>query len=411
MNALNFFRLLKTIYGDREPDIAFIQRLGLLAVKIGQVFALRPDFLGDQRCRTLAQLYSHTESLPPEDALQLIRTYAGSDYLDSFSEFSPEPFASASIGQVHHAVLKSGQPVVVKIVKSNYAKAFRGDVRSVRRLFKLAVFLYPKLRGVANPVTLLEQIEKMTLSELDLRNEARGRDELWQIYEANKNRFDLSHLRFRKVYWDLSSENILVSEFAEGPTLDELLRKGLLPYEQLLELFHIHGFFMFEIGTFHGDIHPGNLVLNDGNFYFLDTGYIGRVSRRMRINLLRFFEALSAYDYPASARYLNAMAERGIDGDEFATFEENFLQLYADFRDKTVSQVSLTRKMMQTIRLGVVSGMHFDEGMFDIIKSLMYLDGMVIRANPDAVLLRDMQRFIQEFKTVMAAEETEITNE
>ena len=63
-----------------------------------------------------------------------------------------------------------------------------------------------------------------------------------------------------------------------------------------------------------------------------------------------------------------------------------------------MSQVSLTKKMMQTIRLGVLSGMSFDEGMFDIIKSLMYLDGMVIRANPDAVLLRDMRRFIDDFK-------------
>jgi len=398
MNIFNFFRLLNTIYGDREPDIAFIQRLGLLAVKIGQVYALRPDFLGDERCRALARLYSHTESLPPEDAVKLIESYAGSDYLKNFAEFDPKPFASASIGQVHRAVLHSGEQVVVKLVKKDYAASFKRDVRNVRRLFKFAIFFYPKLRGVANPVSLLHEIEKMTLSELDLRNEATGSRELQAIYEANKGRFDLSRLRFRKVHQELSSENILVSGYAEGPTLDQLLSAGQLTYDALLELFHVHGFFMFAIGTFHGDIHPGNIVLKDGNFYFLDTGYIGRVSERMRKNLFYFFEALSAYDYPASARCLNAMAERQIDGERFAAFEKKFLALYADFKEKTVSQVSLTKKMMQTIRLGVVSGMHFDEGMFDIIKSLMYLDGMVIRARPDAVLLRDMRRFIGEFK-------------
>jgi len=212
------------------------------------------------------------------------------------------------------------------------------------------------------------------------------------------DRFDLSHLRFRKVYEELSSEHILVSEFADGPTLDELLTAGKLSYDALLELFHIHGFFMFSIGTFHGDIHPGNIVLQDGRFTFLDTGYIGRVSERMRKNLFYFFAALSEYDYPASARCLNAMAERQIAGEKLASFEKKFLALYADFKGKTVSQVSLTRKMMQTIRLGVLSGMHFDEGMFDIIKSLMYLDGMVIRAKPDATLLKDMRRFIGEFK-------------
>ena len=348
MNVFSFFRLLRTIYADPEPDIEYIQSLGLLAVKIGQVFALRPDFLNDERCRVLARLYSNTTSLPPEDSLALIASYAGSTYLDNFASFNPQPFASASIGQVHRAVLKTGEQVAVKIVKKDYTRTFRRDATSVRRLFKFAIFFYPKLRGVANPVSLLREIEKMTLSELDLRNEAAGAREL--------------------------------------------------KYASLLELFHIHGFFMFCIGTFHGDIHPGNLVLKDGSFYFLDTGYIGRVSERMRKNLFYFFEALSAYDYAASARCLNAMAERSITGRAFADFEKKFLALYADFTGKTVSQVSLTKKMMQTIRLGVLSGMHFDEGMFDIIKSLMYLDGMVIRANPDAVLLQDMRRFIDEFK-------------
>lgn len=398
MNILSFFRLFYTIFGGSEPDIEYIQSLGLLAVKIGQVFALRPDFLDDERCRKLAQLYSNTTSLPPEDSLALIASYAGSSYLDNFSSFNPQPFASASIGQVHRAVLKSGEQVAVKIVKKDYTRTFRRDAASVRRLFRFAIFFYPRLRGVANPISLLHEIEKMTLSELDLRNEAAGARELQALYEANKDRFDLSRLRFRRIYEELSSENILVTEYADGPTLDQLLSRGELDYDSLLELFHIHGFFMFSLGTFHGDIHPGNLVLKDGNFYFLDTGYIGRVSERMRKNLFSFFEALSAYDYSASARCLNEMADRGISGKAFAAFEKKFLALYADFTGKTVSQVSLTKKMMQTIRLGVLSGMHFDEGMFDIIKSLMYLDGMVIRANPDAVLLRDMRRFISEFK-------------
>lgn len=401
MNVFSFFKLLHTIYGKNEPDLEYIQRLGLLAVKIGQVYALRPDFLGDERCRALAKLYSNTDSLPPEDAVRLIESYAGPDYLKNFSSFDRTPFASASIGQVHRAQLRTGEQVVVKVVKKDYASNFRRDAASVRRLFKFAVLFYPKLRGVANPVSLLHQIEKMTLSELDLRNEVKGTRELEGIYQANKGRFDLSHLRFRKVYEELSGEHILVSEFADGPTLDELLRKQQLTYPALLELFHLHGFFMFAIGTFHGDIHPGNIVLKDGLFYFLDTGYIGRVTERTRRNLFAFFEALSANDYPESARCLNAIADRPIGGENLAAFESKFLALYADFKGKTVSQVSLTKKMMQTIRLGVLCGMQFDEGMFDIIKSLMYLDGMVIRANPDALLLADMRRFIEDFKAVM----------
>ena len=161
MNILSFLRLLGTIFGDREPDIHLIQRQGLLAVKIGQVFALRPDFLGEDRCRVLARLYSNTEALPAEDALKLIERYATPRFLERFSEFDPVPFASASIGQVHRATLKTGETVVVKLVKKRYAEDFSRDVARMRRLFRWAILFYPKLRGVANPVSLLHQIEKM----------------------------------------------------------------------------------------------------------------------------------------------------------------------------------------------------------------------------------------------------------
>lgn len=404
MNLFSFVRLLGTIFRDREPDLRLIQSQGLLAVKIAQLFALRPDFLGEDRCRALARLYSNTDVLPPEDAIALLKRYAGQDFLSHFSAFEVEPFASASIGQVHRAALRTGERVVVKLVKDRFAEQFRRDVVSVRRLFRWAIFLYPKLHGVADPVSLLREMEQTTLRELDLRNEVSGWSELHSIYQANRGRFDLSRLRFRKVYEELSNEHVLVSEFAEGPTLDELLDRGALSYEDLLELFHLHGFFMFSVGTFHGDLHPGNLVLKDGTYTFLDTGSIGRVHEKMRTNLLCFFDALSQGDYSQAAVCLNRMADCGIEGKAYAAFERKFVALYAGFKEKTVSQESLTKKMMQTIRLGVLSGMRFDEGMFDIIKSLMYLDGMVIRANPNAVLLRDMRRFIDDLNAVMAKE-------
>jgi ubiquinone biosynthesis protein len=95
------------------------------------------------------------------------------------------------------------------------------------------------------------------------------------------------------------------------------------------------------------------------------------------------------------------MSERELAGPAFDTFRGRMLELYADFTGTTVAQVSLTRKMMQTIKLGVHSGMTFEKGIFAIIRSLMYLDGMVLRCKPDAVLLRDMRRFISEFEKLV----------
>jgi len=401
MNWIGFFRLMRSIYGKKLPDLQRIQDQGLLAVKIGQVFALRIDFLNRETCQHLARLYRHTVEIPTEDMRRLLRQYTDEAFADRFASIEDAALASASVGQVHRARLKDGGDVIVKLIKKDCKNQFVRDVRSIKRLFKLAIMFYPKLQKVADPVGILENIEDYTLTELNLLNEIKGQEILKDIYLKNRERYDLSNLKFAELYRDLSNENVLVAEFIEGSTFDELLEAGRMPYDQLLELFHIHGFYMFVSGTFHGDIHPGNIILNQGKIYFVDTSAISHTGAKIRRGLFDFFTALAYWDYGECAACLNRMAEKGISGKPFEAFRKKFIELYADFKESTVSQVSLTQRMMETIKLGVHSGMVFERGIFAIIKSLMYLDGMVLRCNPDAILLRDMRQFIGETRTMM----------
>jgi ubiquinone biosynthesis protein len=404
MNCFNFIRLLRTIYGPKLPDIEFIESLGLLAVKIGQTYALRLDFLPENNCKHLTQLYRHTDSLSPASFKMLLDATVDKSWRDNFASIDEPPLASASVGQVHRAVIKGGAPVVIKLIKRDFIASFTRDVRSLRSLLRFVLLFYPRLAKVADPLGILETIEQGTLDELDLRKEAAGQDVLRQITEEQSEQFNLSRLYFPEIYRELSGERYMVTEFVAGETFDELLARGDLSYDELLDLFHIHGFFVFCIGTFHGDIHPGNIIrMPDGKFAFIDTGAISRVGDTMRCGLFNFFDALSAYEYDACAKALNSMADHGIEGAAYGRFREKFLVLYKDFTNATVSQVSLTKRMMETIKLGVNSGMVFERGMYPIIKSLMYLDGMVLRCNPQAVLVRDMRKFIDEFKMVMAA--------
>jgi len=397
MKSLDFIRLIKILFYDRLPDLDRVQRMGLLAVKLGQIMALRPDFLGVERCRVLSRLYSNAESLPPEDAESLLRTSAPPDFLAAFSSFQMQPFAAASIGQVHRAQLLDGRPVAVKLVKRDFADSFAHDARVLRNLFKWAVRLYPRLRGVANPVSLLHQIERMTLRELDMANELAGNRQLEALRQRHLSRYDLSRMRLPQLYPELSNHRVLVSDFLAAPSLDQLLSRGELSYQRLLELFNLHGYFLFSVGIFHGDIHPGNILLDGDTFVFIDTGYIATAPHRLRTNLFHFFAALSRDELPESAAALNRIAECPLTGRSFLRFRDRFLALYANFKGSTVSEISLTRQMMLTIRLAVESGMVFDEAIFDVIKSLMFLDGMVLRANPHAVLLRDMRPLLDSF--------------
>ena len=401
MNSYNFLKLINNIYGKQPIDLPFIEKQGLLAVKIGQAHALRADFLPADKCLELSRLYRQAAPVSAENIKTLIGKYQGADYLHNFRHFEDRPLACASVSQVHRAQLADGREVVVKVVKQDFAPGFKKDLRRAKLIFRVAMLFNPNLKGVANPLVMLDNLEKMTLDELDLRREARGLELLQSLAQQYGNRYNLSKLGFTCVHHELSSANVMVSDYIAGPTLDELIIGSKLKYEHLLDLFRLQGFYMFCLGVFHGDIHPGNIIYSADKYFFVDTGYIGRARSYLRHNLLDFFDHLSEYSYQKAAASLYAMSKKQLSQERYDRFEADFIALYSDFAGKTVSQISLTKKMYQTIRLGVESGLDFSEDIFDVIKSLMYLDGMVLRVNPQAVLLHDMRAFISEFKAKM----------
>jgi ubiquinone biosynthesis protein len=399
MNTFQSLRLIHELYFKKGlPDLELIQSYGLLAVKIGQLHALRLDFLPAEKCAHLARLYRAASPIPAEDIDTLLSAHGGPEFRKRFSSIDRDPIAVASVGQVYRATLADGTLVAIKVIKKDFKERFSRDVAKLRRFFRLVIALYPRLRGVGDPLGILGDIEEYTTAELDLRNEMRGQSVLCGLRDRYRESFDLSFLEFPKVYPELSGENVLVSEFIEAPTVDELLSRGAFTYEDMLKLFYLQGFFMFKAGKFHGDFHPGNIMYDGERFFLVDTAFVGEVGDRIRKGLFFFFEALTRSDYPTCAKFLNEMAETRIEGDAFDAFERAFLDLYRDFKGKTVSEVSLTRQMMLTIKLGVNSGLVFEKGIFAIIRSLMYLDGMVLKCNPDAVLMSDMRKFVDRFR-------------
>ncbi|MEI7511607.1 MAG: AarF/ABC1/UbiB kinase family protein [Candidatus Peregrinibacteria bacterium] len=402
MNIFQSLSLIYELYFKKGlPDLDKIQSWGLLAVKIGQIHALRLDFLSPEKCQHLSTLYRKNTPISVEDINILIDKEGGDAFRENFSYINDKPLATASVGQVYRATLKNGEFVVVKFIKANFKEHFERDVNRIKKFFRIVLFLYPKLKKVGNPVGILEDVERYTLAELDMRNEIKGGEMLKNIAQEYSEKFDLSLLSFQKLYPNLTSENVMVSGFINAPSVDELLSQGLFTYQDMLNLFFIQGFYIFIAGKFHGDIHPGNVLYDGKQFFFVDTAFIGEVGDRIRKGLFFFFEALSHYDYPECAKWLNEMAEKRIEGKTFDDFTKDFIDLYQDYTGSTVSQVSLTQQMMLTIKLGVNAGMEFEQGIFSIIRSLMYLDGMVLKCNPNAVLVQDMRPFIDAYKSAV----------
>ena len=408
MRMLTFFRFMRQILRKKPADLDWIQRQGLMAVKLAQIFALRPDLLGEEKCKQLQQLYQHAASIPPENWEETLKSKAIPNFFDNFKTIDSTPLAAASVGQVHRATLHNGDEVVIKFVKQANAVKFRQEVDRMRSWLRIFLVLSPRLRKVGNPMALLNHVADYTTRELDLRNEISGAEELARIQAEIADEFPTPKLRFPKYYPKLSNENVLVSEFIEGISLEEGIENKSLEWATLLELFRIHGAYLFGIGTFHGDLHPGNCIIDkEGRFVFIDNGAICHAPSFVNRSLFNFFEHLSRQEMHSAFMSLLDMTTKKPTGKKMQKYLSRMNEIYADFEKKPVGEQSLTRIMMQTVRAAVeLANAEFGEEAFPIIRALMYLDGLVIRTHPEVLLIKSMGPYLDEFRVKLGIEAT-----
>lgn len=399
---------MRQIMRKKPADLEWIQKQGLMAVKLAQIFALRPDLLGEEKCNQLQQLYQHAASIPPEDWESTLKEKAIEGFFDNFEWIDETPLAAASVGQVHRARLNNGDDVVIKFVKQANAKEFRKEVDRMKSWLRIFLVLSPRLRKVGNPMALLNHVADYTTRELDLRNEIHGANELKSIQDKIAEDFPTTMLRFPKYYPEISNENVLVSEFIEGMSLEEGIEDKSLSWETLLELFRIHGAYLFGIGTFHGDLHPGNCIIDtEGRFVFIDNGAICHAPSFVNRSLFNFFEHLSRQEMHSAFMSLLDMTTKKPTGKKMQKYLKRMSEIYTDFEKKPVGQQSLTRIMMQTVKAAVeLANAEFGEEAFPIIRALMYLDGLVIRTHPEVLLIKSMGPYLDEFKVKLGLEAT-----
>lgn len=370
--------------------------MGLLAVKIAQMYAIRGDLLGPEKTRKLSRLYEQAAPMPPGAFRERFGRVAPPALMAVLEELGTEPLAVASLGQVHPATLRGGRRVVVKLLRADHAAEFRRDAESLRRLLEVALFFQPRLERLADPLGTLDAIVRATENEMDLSAEIRGTRELESIRDEGLPELPhLADLEFPRIHEDCTTPDILVVDRVEAPSVRRLLEEGRFSYESLLRLFRIHGYFLFLRGVFHGDFHPGNIHHDGEKFWFIDNANVERVDPAFTRGLLRFMVALGRRDFDSAARSIEGLGIRPLPDP--GPFRKRFRDLYAGFGDKPVGESSLTEKMMRTVRIAVESGVEFPEGAFPVIKSLMYLDGMAVACAPEQRLLEDVVRFAADF--------------
>ncbi|NNM30915.1 MAG: AarF/ABC1/UbiB kinase family protein, partial [Akkermansiaceae bacterium] len=304
-----FLKLFWRLFGPPEKlRVGEIEEMGLLAVKIAQMYAVRADLLGPEKCRKLQELYEETTPLGWAEFKEVFEREASPALKEDLAALDREPLASASLGQVHAGRLKTGEEVVVKVVRSANAEEFLRDVKALRILAKVALFMYPKLERLADPLGTIGTVERLTLTEIDLRNELRGTKLLREVRDDGRELEHMHRLEFPGLHPEYATSRVIIAERLTAHSVRHHLKAGSFPYEALLDLFKIHGYFLFHRGIFHGDLHPGNVHYENGRFWFIDNANVENVPAEFTQGLLDFLGLLGEGRFADAARRIEGLA-------------------------------------------------------------------------------------------------------
>jgi len=286
--ARTALRVLPTLPGKGSlPDKVITQipktfaDLGPTYVKFGQIIASSPGAFGEQLSKEFRTLL---DSVPPADTTEVHRLFKeelGADPADLFATFDEEPFASASIAQVHFATLHTGEDVVVKIQRPGIRRRVAADLQILKRFAQLVELA--KLGRRLSAQDVVADFADNLAEELDFRIEAQSM-EAWVsgLHGSPLGR----NIKVPDVHWEFTSERVLTMERVHGVRIDDVKAIHQQGFDGT-ELVKALLFSTFEgglrHGLFHGDLHAGNLLVDDqGRIVFLDFGIMGRIDPRTR---------------------------------------------------------------------------------------------------------------------------------
>lgn len=344
-------------------------------VKLGQTLSIRPDLIPEEYCEEFAKLQDNVKPIPFDTVKQIIVEEFKKPLADIFQSIEPAPVAAASVGQVHMAVLKSGEVVAVKVQRPNIKRVFKTDIDLLYHLAGLAEKYIPEIRNY-NPSGIVRQFEGYTNDELDYMVEAQNIDVFHKQFENNPN------VKIPKVYWDYTTSRVLTMEYIKGAKLKDLKTKfdfssRLSIKEKVID--NINNSIatqILEFGFFHADPHPGNiLVLTKNRIAFLDFGIIGRISEEMRENMEDILIAMLQKD---PHLLTDTLVDIGIIGDDVDvdSFEEDLLAHFAKYYEMTLERINPQTVFYDTFSIGRKYNIQFPVNFVLLAKSLATVYGV-----------------------------------
>ncbi len=378
-------KFLNFIFGNKnqkrigERLSSILINLGPGYIKFGQALSTRPDILGKTTCDELKKLQGDLKPFSHYIAKKIIDDENDNFFDESLASFDENPIASASVAQVHTGTLKDGKKIAIKILKPNIHNQLFKDFTFFYWAARFLEFCIPNVRRLKLSKNV-EVLSEVSLNELDLTLEASAADELAENFKGHPN------YKVPKIYWEFTTKNMLVLEFIEGIRIDDLESLNAAKHnikkitEVGTEVFFLQ---VFRDGFFHGDMHPGNILIDKkGALVPIDFGIMGRLSNKDRQFLALLLTYLLNKNYKKVVELHNEanMLGKDISHDHLS---QAIRAISTPILNKPIGEVSLAKLLGQILSLSKKFNIEVQPQFTLLQKTMLMAEGTTRQINPN----------------------------
>lgn len=367
----------------------FLEELGPTFVKIGQIASTRPDIIPPEIIKELVKLQDQVPPFPFEEVKAIVEQELADSLDNTFAQFSEEPIAAASIGQVHAATLLTGEKVAIKVQRPQVKQLMETDLEILQELARLAEARIEWARRY-QVREIMEEIAASLKLELDYKIEARNSERIAKQFIDNPK------VLIPKIYWEYTNSKMITMEYIEGIKLNEenmlhqagynIKNLGETVVNSIFKQILIHGFF-------HGDPHPGNILALPGEVIALmDFGIIGRLSPDMRNHLASFVIALMNRNTDEVVRGITNM---GLVPDDVnhKQLRQDVDRLREKYSDVPFSQMSMGKTVNDLFTVAFRHRIQLPTDLTILGKTLLTIEGVIEKLDPELNIVKIAEPF------------------
>ncbi|MDP3911690.1 MAG: AarF/UbiB family protein [Gemmatimonadales bacterium] len=357
---------------EAEEFAADLETMGPTFVKLGQVLSTRADLLPPSYLEALARLQDNVEPFPYAEVERIVSEELGVRISKAFLEFSREPLAAASLGQVHKALLRDGRPVVVKVQRPDIQERILEDLEALAEIAGV-LDRRTKVGKRYEFSQIVEEFRKTLLAELDYRREAAN------LTTLAENLAEFAHIVVPRPVEDYTGTRVLTMDHITGRKITNLSPLVFLEIDgEVLaeELMRAYLKQIFVDGFFHADPHPGNVFLTDDRrIALLDLGMVSRLAPRIQENLLQMVLALSDGRSDETADFALKIGE---PRDHFVEkeFRQRVAEVVSRNQDATLGELQVGRAFLDMAKHAGETGVRMPAELTMLGKALLNLDGI-----------------------------------